>query len=620
MTDHRKPKRFKNLLSFLSPLVVSSSDNVDEVYVEIESVSGSRLVTDNSVNDIGLNFFPSIPLKKRSESFDINSLQCDPGLHQPISSHAIDMRDRIRKDYVVLGPYQPCSSFYPLSFDGGQGRKFNPKWFKQWPWLEYSEEKDKAFCFPCFLFVTYPSHHPAFTVDGFNGWKNSSQEITDNRLRLITSIESARLLAHQGCAFRGHDEAANSPNGGNFDAVVNSFGRVSLEVSRVTKNAPGNAKYTAPSIQKKIVNILGNKVRKKIRDEVGVDKFCILVDEAVDVANREQMAIILRFVDCHGFITERFIKVLSVNDTCSQTLKDEITKVLIQNELQVEDMRGQGYDGASNMRAKGVHSISGFFSTLNMIVNFVDSSAKRHSTLRDIRKEEIVELVAAGTLKTGSWLNQSSTLQQAGATRWGSHLRSISSLIKLFGATRTTCRDLVISGPNKYKMKHVVFSKLQDMRDNGWDALIMKVISFCCEYDILIPDMSAPYKKGIRAYEQDITIEQFYRVNVFYDVIDFQLVELNSRFPDDSMELLVLSATFDPHNNFQSFRSEDVHNLASRFYPADFTSYELLVLDMECGYFLADIQMDSRFANITSVSDLCRRLVVKKISILSYDL
>ncbi|XP_024196096.1 zinc finger MYM-type protein 1-like [Rosa chinensis] len=453
----------------------------------------------------------------------------------------------------------------------------------------------------------------------------SSQEVADNRLRLITTIESVRLLACQGCAFRGHDESVNSSNGGNFNAVVDSFGRMNIDIRRVLQNAPGNAKYTSPIIQKQILNILGNKVRTKIREEVGDAKFCILVDEAVDVSNREQMAIILRFVDCDGFIRERFFKVLSAADTCSQTLKDEISKVLTQYDLQLENMRGQGYDGASNMRAKGVHDIWEFFSTLSLIVNFVDSSAKRHSALRVIREEEIADLVAAGAIETDRGANQLCTLQREGATRWGSHLRSISSLIKLFGATQTTLADLVANGPNKLQgeakcvgnaMKRFDFvfcllsmhdvmkitdflcqslqkkaidifnalnflsitkSKFQDMREDGWNDLIVRVESFCCQYDIIMLDMSAPYKKSTRAYEQNITNEHYYQVNILNAVIDFQLAELDSRFADNSLELLLLSATLDPH--------------------------------MECGYFLADIQKDPRFANTTTVSDLCRRLV-----------
>ncbi|XP_040373005.1 uncharacterized protein LOC112193768 [Rosa chinensis] len=473
MTDHRKPKRYKNLLSWFTS-GAPSSDSVDG----IRSGSGSRNVTENSVNDVPLNPSPSIPLEEchnerieREESFDVSSLERDPGIRRPICKYPLNERDNIQRAYVVLGPYQPHLSFYPLSFDEGQGRKFNPKWFKEWPWLEYSAELDKAFCFPCFLFDSYPSHHLAFTKHGFQGWKNimskksgivyhmgginsphnismhkweslrnpskhiervistqSSQEIADHRLRLITTIESVRLLARQGCAFRAHDESVNSSNGGNFNAVVDSFARMNMDVRRVLQNAPGNAKYISPLMQKQILNILGNKVRIKIQEEVGDAKFCILVDEAVDVSNREQMAIILRFVDCDGFIRERFFKVLSVADTCSQTLKDEISKVLTQYDLQVENMCGQGFDGASNMRgefnAKGVHDIWEFFSTLSLIVNFVDSSAKRHSALRVIREEEIADLVATGALETGRGANQTCTLQPARATRWGSHLRS----------------------------------------------------------------------------------------------------------------------------------------------------------------------------------------------------
>ena len=105
---------------------------------------------------------------------------------------------------------------------------------------------------------------------------HSSQETANHRLRLIATIEGVRLLAKQGCAFRGNDESSDSTNRGNFDAVLSSFGRMNLEVQMVFDNASENAKYTSPLIQKQIANILGNKVREKIRDEVGSAKFLYL--------------------------------------------------------------------------------------------------------------------------------------------------------------------------------------------------------------------------------------------------------------------------------------------------------------------------------------------------------
>ena len=70
----------------------------------------------------------------------------------------------------------------------------------------------------------------------------------------------------------------------------------------VLTNAIGNSKFTSPTIQKEILKILANKIKKKIREEVGDAKYCILVDEALDESNQELMAIILRFVDYNRFI------------------------------------------------------------------------------------------------------------------------------------------------------------------------------------------------------------------------------------------------------------------------------------------------------------------------------
>ena len=104
---------------------------------------------------------------------------------------------------------------------------------------------------------------------------------------------------------------------------------MNVEVEKVVlENAPRNAKYIASTIQKEILKIFANKVRKKIREEVGDDgKFCILVDEALNESKKEQMTIILRFVGRDGFIQEQFFEIISVHDTNSSTLKTEISKV-----------------------------------------------------------------------------------------------------------------------------------------------------------------------------------------------------------------------------------------------------------------------------------------------------
>jgi hypothetical protein len=56
---------------------------------------------------------------------------------------------------------------------------------------------------------------------------------------------------------------------------------------------------------------------------------------------REQMAIILRFVDKDGFIRERFFDIVHVKDTYALTLKNEICNTISHCKLQIENIRGQ---------------------------------------------------------------------------------------------------------------------------------------------------------------------------------------------------------------------------------------------------------------------------------------
>ncbi|CAN1140996.1 Zinc finger MYM-type protein 1 [Linum perenne] len=157
-------------------------------------------------------------------------------------------------------------------------------------------------------------------------------------------------LALQGSSFRGHDEFETSLNQGNLKSWIRFSARLNEEIKNVVLDkAPENAKYTSPSIQKEILAIIANRVHGMIREEIGDSCYSILVDEAVDQAGKEQMSIILRFVNSRGILTERFFALKSVPETSADTLKQVICGVLSKYNLQIDKMRGQGYDGASNM-------------------------------------------------------------------------------------------------------------------------------------------------------------------------------------------------------------------------------------------------------------------------------
>ncbi|KAI5323130.1 hypothetical protein L3X38_032202 [Prunus dulcis] len=135
----------------------------------------------------------------------------------------------------------------------------------------------------------------------------------------------------------------------------------------VLKNAPFNAQYISHKIQKEILNIFPNKVRKMIC-HIGEDgKFYILVDEALDDSKKEQRVIIL-------------------------SLKL-----------------------ALNAAAEKVELVWRFFSMLNNIVNFVCASAKGHSELKLTHQAKIEELLVAGRLGTDNQLRELNTRFPNGA-------------------------------------------------------------------------------------------------------------------------------------------------------------------------------------------------------------
>ena len=54
--------------------------------------------------------------------------------------------------------------------------------------------------------------------------------------------------------------------------------------------------------------------------------------------------------------------------------------------------------------------------------------------------------------------------------------------------------------------------------------------------------------------------------------------ELNSRFNDGTMKLLVLSSALEPKDNFKSFKVDAVYKLAEKFYPENFNEQEMYYL------------------------------------------
>ena len=129
--------------------------------------------------------------------------------------------------------------------------------------------------------------------------------VTSNRLKLETIVEIILLCSHQNIAQRKHrDSRGNverdpSSNHGNFLAIlVYAVKRGDKILGKHLSTASGNATYTSSMIQNEFTFIIGNHITNNIISKVKRAKwFTAITAEVTDVSNKEQLSLVLRYVD-----------------------------------------------------------------------------------------------------------------------------------------------------------------------------------------------------------------------------------------------------------------------------------------------------------------------------------
>ncbi|XP_042465740.1 uncharacterized protein LOC122048212 [Zingiber officinale] len=98
-------------------------------------------------------------------------------------------------------------------------------------------------------------------------------------------------------------------------------------------NAPGNNQMIAPKIQKQLVNACAVETTNAILADLGNRWFTLLLDEARDCSVKEQMPVVIRYVNKYGEVIERFMAIVHVATTTTTCLKEssviEVLQLLI---------------------------------------------------------------------------------------------------------------------------------------------------------------------------------------------------------------------------------------------------------------------------------------------------
>lgn len=320
------------------------------------------------------------------------------------------------------GPYQPRLPRYPQTKVGRQNRAFTSDWYTTHTWLEYSTQRDTAFCFACRHFRP-PSAYAdnLFTERGFRNWKYATGKdgaltkhalshchldammmweqyrmsrvsgsvieqqctsykawIDKNRKYLSRIIDAVIYLTRQGLALRGDDETDDSLNRGNFLELLSLLSSIDPDFDEKCKISPANAKYTSAEVQNELINIAANQIRKNICHEAtDAGMIAIMVDDSKDISRKEQMSICIRYTILPSMnVREQFLLLRHMSAVDATSLSEAIMSSLATLELGACIVVAQCYDGASVMSGR-VHGVQAQIRKIHKTAIYIHCHAHR---------------------------------------------------------------------------------------------------------------------------------------------------------------------------------------------------------------------------------------------------
>jgi len=264
--------------------------------------------------------------------------------------------------------------------------------------LEHSVSKDKAFCFPCRMFLNSGSNvgqaDTTFSKTGFSNWHvattsfkthqmskshirstssmtfflnsqsidialNKSQELElsrremqrlANRNIMHRLVDISLCLAKNGKPFRGHNEKIESVSKGLFLEMINILKKYDSVLNDHLQNCPKNASYLSNHIQNDIITSVHNVLKRNIAAKLSNRTVSIIADETTDCGHYEQLSICVRYFDENeNRPQELFIGLKKMSSVNAQSIFDALTDATNQVGIDWQSVIAVCFDGAATM-------------------------------------------------------------------------------------------------------------------------------------------------------------------------------------------------------------------------------------------------------------------------------
>ncbi|XP_020266253.1 uncharacterized protein LOC109841717 [Asparagus officinalis] len=386
------------------------------------------------------------------------------------------------------------------------------------------------------------------------------KEKTRWKMILVRIIAVVTTLSRNGLPFRGTNEKIYEKNNGLFCQLIEFLAEfdpiMQDHVRRVVDKEVQNH-YLSYKIQNELIILLANEIKEKILDKISKAKyFSVILDCTPDLSHEEKMSIIIRCVDIEDTnqvkVEEFFLGFIKVDDMWGLGLFNQLEDTLNKLNLNIDDIRGQGYNNGSNM--KGLHFVCWINTSGDVLKTYVkgltpkplsvtrwESHVKSVKAIRyqalelgdalieivNSSKEDIVMAEAKGLCKNA--LEDFEFL--ISLCFWYKILDKVNRVSKILQQEEMNLED-AITRINEL----IVF--FQKFREDGFENMMKEANELANDVGI---DPTFPIKRVVRRkkhFDEDVEAnvegsqspEDNFRVSYFLHIIDQALTSLKYRF------------------------------------------------------------------------------------------
>ena len=163
-----------------------------------------------------------------------------------------------------------------------------------------------------------------------------------------------------------------------------------------------------------MINTIGKYIIDQISGEIRESKyFSVIADEAIDVSNKENLSLVIRFVDNKQTIREEFAGFhICEEGTTGLAIKNVIINAVTELGISMNDCRGQCYDGAGNMAGRLNGASSLIKGEYNKAVYFHCMNHRLNLCIADTCSYQLVRDMMATVRKLSEFFNNSPKRQQ----------------------------------------------------------------------------------------------------------------------------------------------------------------------------------------------------------------